>query len=185
MDNPPPADSARIFWTTWGNPNSDQELDHQRAQIEDAFRHGWRSADDGLPRVLTDHAYAQARTILSHGGWTGLDQATIQAVRDGAQPGDPLPPRQPRPFIAGVTDTEVIITGHGARRGVAVLFSHQDFPGARFGHRFPLEPYGEGHEKIWLMEEIGTGALHRMMRNEPAADDAGIIWTTWGNPSSD
>jgi hypothetical protein len=35
------------------------------------------------------------------------------------------------------------------------------------------------------MEEIDTGALHRMMRNEPAADDAGIIWTTWGNPGPD
>jgi hypothetical protein len=33
------------------------------------------------------------------------------------------------------------------------------------------------------MEEIDTGALHRMMRNAPAADDAGIIWTTWGNPT--
>lgn len=34
------------------------------------------------------------------------------------------------------------------------------------------------------MEEIDTGALHRMMRTDPAADDAGIIWTTWGNPGS-
>jgi hypothetical protein len=32
------------------------------------------------------------------------------------------------------------------------------------------------------MEEIDTGALRRMMRNQSAADDAGIIWTTWGNP---
>jgi hypothetical protein len=68
---------------------------------------------------------------------------------------------------------------------VAVLFSHRDFPGARFGHRFPPEPYGEGHETIWLMEEIDTGALHRLMRNEHSADDAGIIWTTWRNPSPD
>jgi hypothetical protein len=143
MDNPPPADSARIIWTTWGTPNSDPELEHQRADIEGAFRHGWRPAGAGQPRVL---------------------------------------PLQPRPYIRGVTGTEVIVTGRGPGRCVAVLFAHKDFPGARFGHRFPLEPFAEGHEQIWLMEEIDTGALHRMMRNEPTADDAGIIWTTWGNP---
>jgi hypothetical protein len=163
--------------------DSDPELERQRAEVEDAFRQGWRPADAGRPRVLTERAYAEARTILGHGGWTGLDRATIHAVRDGAQPGDPLPPLQPRPYIARVTDTEVIITGRGPDRCVAVLFSHENFPGARFGHRFPLEPFAEGHEMIWLMEEIETGALHRMMmRDEPAADDAGIIWTTWGNP---
>ena len=182
MDNPPPADSAGIMLTTWGTPNSDPELEHQRAEIEDAFRQGWRPMTAGQPRALTERTYAQALTILSHGGWTGLDQATIHAVRDGAQPGDPLPPVQPRPYIARVTDTEVTITGRGPGRRVAVLFSHEDFPRARFGHRFPLEPFAEGHEKVWLMEEIETGALHRMMRNEPAADNAGIIWTTWGDP---
>lgn len=165
--------------------DGDPELERLRAEIEDAFRLGWRSADDGRPRVLTERAYAEARKLLGHGGWTGLDQATIQAVRDGSRPGDPLAPLQPRPFIARVTDTEVILTGRGPGRCVAVLFCHEDFPGTRFGHRFPLEPYGEGHEKIWLMEELDTGALHRLMRNEPAADDAGIIWTTWGNPSPD
>jgi hypothetical protein len=46
----------------------------------------------------------------------------------------------------------VIITGRGPGRCVAaVLFSHEDFPRARFGHRFPLEPFAEGHEKTWLM----------------------------------
>jgi hypothetical protein len=182
MDDPPLVDRSGIIWTTWGIPNSDQELEHQRANIEEAFRQGWRPPGAGQPRVLTDRAYAEARNLLGRGGWTGLDQATIHAVRDGAQPGDPLPPLQPRPYIARVTDTEVIMTGRGPGRCVAVLFSHQDFPGARFGHRFLLEPGADDYEKIWLMEDLDTGALHRMMRNEPAADDAGIIWTTWGNP---
>ena len=97
MDNPPLPDRAGIIWTAWGNPNSDPELEQQRADVEDA--------------------------------------------------------------------------------------SHQEFPRARFGHRFLLEPFAEGHEMIWLMEEIDTGALHRMMRNQPAADDAGIIWTTWETPA--
>ena len=76
-----------------------------------------------------------AEKVVSHGGWTGLDQATIHAVRDGAQPGDPLPPLQPRPYIVGVTDTEVTITGRGPGRRVAVLFSHEDFPSANPTHR--------------------------------------------------
>jgi hypothetical protein len=52
-----------------------------------------------------------------------LDHADNQAVRDGAEPGDPLPPRQRKPFIKGVSDdAEVIIIGTGSWRYVAVLF---------------------------------------------------------------
>jgi hypothetical protein len=185
MDGNPDSDSARITWTPWGTPSSDEELEHQRAGIEEAFRQGWRPAGAGQPRVLTERAYAEARKLLGHGGWTGLDQATIHAVRDGAQPGDPLPPLQPHPFIRGVTDAEVVLDGRGPMRRVAVLFRHERFPGVRFGHRFPLEPFGEGHEKIWLMEEIDTGALHRMMNDPPPADRDGIVWTAWGSPATD
>ena len=88
---------------------------------------------------------------------------------------------QPLPFIDNVTDTEVIITGTGAGRRIAVLFSHEHFPGIRFGHRFRREPGRETNERIWLKEEIETGALHRMMQEPPAPDDAGVIWTTWGD----
>jgi hypothetical protein len=88
------------------------------------------------------------------GRGTGLDQAAIEAVRGGAQPGDPLPPRQAEPYIRRVTDTEVIITGTGQGRRVAVLFSHASFSGARFGHRFPpgLDEYGG--DPVYLREEI-------------------------------
>ena len=158
----------------------EDDLEFQRAAIERAFRHGWASPEDGRPRVLTERAYAEARKLLGHGGWTGLDQATIQAVRNGALPGDPLPPSQPRPFIRDVTDAEVRITGSGPGRRIAVLFSYGHFPGIRFGHRFPREPGRGTHERIWLMEEIDTGALDRMMQDPPAPDDAGVIWTTWG-----
>ena len=60
---------------------------------------------------------------------------------------------------------------------MAVLFCHQSFPGVRFGHRFtPADKYAP----IWLMEEIETGALHRMMRTQPPPDDAGTVWAAWG-----
>jgi hypothetical protein len=161
------------------------ELERQRATIEAQFRDGWipRPLPDGRQRTLTGAAHAQARKVLSSGGRTGLDQETMQAVREGARPGDPLPSPQRRSFIRGVSDdAEVIITGTGPAGSVAILFSHEDFPGTRFGHRF--SPHADKHGLIWLMEEIETGALHRMMRQPPSADAAGITWTTWGDSAS-
>jgi hypothetical protein len=149
------------------------DLEFQRAAIDRDFRQGW-----ALPDVLTERAYAEARKILGHGGWTGLDPVIIEAVRDGAQPGDSLPPK---PFIRHVTDAGVIIHGDGPERRVAVLFSYDRFPGVRFGHRFRLESPRENREPVWLMEAIETGSLDEMMQDPPAPDDAGVIWTTWGD----
>jgi hypothetical protein len=142
----------------------EDDLESQRAAVDRAFRDGWRSPEVGKPRVLTERAYAEARKLLGRDGWTGLDQATIKAVRDGAQPGDSLPSLQPLPFITNVTDTEVTIIGTGPARRIAVLFSHEHFPGIRFGHRFWREP-DPAIERIELKEEIETGALHRMMQD--------------------
>jgi hypothetical protein len=161
--------------------NSDPELEQQRAAIATGFREGWVPQGVGQPRALTERDCAEARRVIDQGGWTGLDRMTIEAVRGGARPGDPLPPLQPHPFINHVSDAEVIIHGEGPERRVAVLFSHDHFPSVRFGHRFRLESPRENREPIWLKEEIETGALHRMMRHMPVADDAGVIWTTWGN----
>jgi len=172
-------DKAGIVW--WGMPAPG--LDGQHEMIEGTFAQGWRPVGAGEPRVLTERAYADARKILGRGGWTGLDQATIAAVRDGAQPGDPLPPLQAAPYIRGVTDTEVTITGTGQGRRVAVLFSFIGFPGVRFGHRFPLGLVEGGGDPIYLMEEIETGALDRMMQTPPSPDGNGITWTTWGDPA--
>ena len=161
--------------------NSDSELEQQRAAIETDFREGWVLQGVGEPRVLTERDYAEAGKIIGKGGWAGLDRMTIEAVRGGARPGDLLPPSQSQPFINHVSDPKVIIHGEDSNRRVAVLYSHDHFPGVRFSHRFRLESPRENREPIWLKEEIETGALHRMMRDEPAADDAGVIWTTWGN----
>lgn len=157
------------------------DLEAQRAAIDGSFRHGWQVTPEHRSPVLTERAYAEARKVLDQGGWTGLDPDTIQAVRDGTEPGDSLPPAEPRPLIRHVTETEVIIHGDAPARRVAVLFSFDPFPGVRFGHRFRLESPDENREPIWLMEEIETGALNRMMQVPPGPDDAGIIWTTWGD----
>ncbi len=175
MDDPPAPDGAGITWTDWGARIPG--IEHQRNYIETAFRRGWRAAGG---RVITERCYAEARRVLDHGGWTGLGRATIDAVRNGAQPGDPLPAE---PYIDHVTDPEVIITGSGPGRCVAVLFSYRDFPGVRFGHRF--EPDDSGLPQIWLKEAIETGELDRMMADPPAPDSAGIIWTTWEDWADD
>ena len=158
-------------------------VEQQRAEIEAAFRQGWRAIGAGKRRVLTERAYNEARQVLDHGGWTGMDKAAIDAVRGGARPGDPLPPLQPRPYVGGVTDADVIIAGVGPQQRVVVLFSHRDFPGARFGHRF--SGYDPALERIEFKEEIETGALHRLMQSHPTPDHAGVIWTAWEDPDQD
>jgi hypothetical protein len=133
--------------------------------------------------VLTEADYAEARTVLGQGSsLTRVDGAILKAVSEGARPGDPVPPPEPRGLMEGVTDTELIFTGSGPQQRVAVLFSYADFPGVRFGHRFPRpsEELAE-YAAVWFEEEVGTGALHRMMQDEPTADEAGIVWTTWGS----
>lgn len=177
----PPGGYAINYHSAVTTMSSDSELEQQRTAVETAFREGWVPLGVGESRVLTERDYAEARKIIDKGGWTGLDRMTIEAVRGGARPGGPLPPLQPHPFINHVSDAEVIIHGEGPERRVAVLFSHDHFPGVRFGHLFRLEFPRENREPIWLMEEIETGALHRMMRGKPAADGAGVIWTTWGS----
>jgi hypothetical protein len=164
------------------NMRRDTALEEQREAIEEDFREGWVPVEGHAPRTLSDAAYAEARTILDQGGWTGLDKATIEAVRGGAQPGDELPPLERSPFIRGVLDNaEVIITGEGAHRRVAVLFSHKDFPDIRFGHRFPPpEERGSAYGSIWLKEEIETKALHRLMLKRRPQPGNGVIWTGWG-----
>ena len=120
-----PTDNKGVTWTTWGaRPPG---LDGQRAVIEMVLV-GWEPIGGWKPRVLTERAYTEARKVLGRGGWTGLDPATIEAVRGGAQPGDPLPPLEAEPYIRDLTDTEVIITGTGQGRRVAVLFPTRPSP---------------------------------------------------------
>jgi hypothetical protein len=174
MEAPPSPDSDGIIWTSWGARLPG--LEHQLTEIQAAFLGGWRAPGAENPRMLTERVYGEARRVLGEGGWTGLDEATVEAVRDGARPGDPLPPV---PYINGVSDPDVLITGSDEDQRVTILFSYRDFPGVRFGHRFP--PDDPGLDKIWLKEEIETGALDRLMETHPSADSTGIIWTTWEN----
>jgi hypothetical protein len=162
----------------------DPAIERQRAEVEAEFRHGSVPAGADESRTLTAAEFGEARRILDSRltirRLTYLEPETIQAVRHGAQPGDPLPPRGRTPLIEHVSDdAEVIITGDAQPR-VAVLFSHDQFPGVRFGHRLQ-HPAGElaRYETTWLAEALGTGSLHRMMRTPPPPDESGITWTTW------
>jgi len=111
--------------------DSESGLERQRAEVEAAFRQGWRPMGARKPCVLTECAYTEARKVLDHRGWTGLGKAAVDAVRGGARPGDPLPALQPLPYVDDVIDAEVIITGIDPQRRVAVLFSRRDFPDTR------------------------------------------------------
>jgi hypothetical protein len=71
-------------------PDNDPELERQRADIETAFRVRWLPLDVTKPRILTEHVHAEAHRFIDRGDGTWLDEAVIQAVRDGKQPGDTL-----------------------------------------------------------------------------------------------
>lgn len=61
-------------------------------------------------------------------------------------------------------------------QNVELFFLHSDFPDVRFGY-CAKTPGADAHEKLWLAEELATGALHRIMRDiTPTADAAGITW---------
>jgi hypothetical protein len=77
-------------------------------------------------------------------------------------------------------DFEVRIAGAGDHACVVVLFSHEHWPGVRLGHQFPPPDVTDGYEDIWLMEEVETGGLGRLMGRHPHPDGDGIVWTDWG-----
>jgi hypothetical protein len=73
-----------------------------------------------------------------------------------------------------VTDVQVVGTADSPR--VHMCFQHENFSGALFAYE--SMPAGvDRHELVWLAEELATGALHRLMRDEqPLADKDGLIW---------
>ena len=73
-----------------------------------------------------------------------------------------------------VRRAEATLTDDG--QAVVLLFSHDDFPDARFGY-LAKAPTEDDHEDVWLAEELATGALHRIMRDvAPVPDAAGVTW---------
>jgi hypothetical protein len=55
-------------------------------------------------------------------------------------------------------DGDIRIVDAGDGRRVAWFFSHGEFPGMRFGY-WAKTPGEDGHEVLWLAEELATGAL--------------------------
>jgi hypothetical protein len=162
----------------------DEELEQQRDRTANLFRNGLVPRD----RTFTPRMCELARETIEHPERRlGLDPVVVEAVRSGAKPGEPLPSEllEPLPAITGVYDADVRIVGEGEDRRVTVFFSHQAFPGIRFGHRF--QPRWGAHinawrwdEDVWLKENVESGRLDLMMRDQTAADPDGIVWTSFG-----
>ena len=155
----------------------DTALEAQRREFDEAVHLDSVPTVAGAPRTLTTEQYERVTLILEHGGWHNPDEALVDAVRGGAQPGDSIPPSRPVPRFRGVRDIQVRIVGESDNRRVVVFFSHEAFPEVRFAYRCK-PPGADRYELVWLQEEIATGALHRMMAYdspEPAED--GVIWT--------
>ena len=68
------------------------------------------------------------------------------------------------------------IVGKGGSRSVALFFQHEDFPGEQFAYS-GMVPEADPHERVWLAEELATGALHRLMRDGRVDRNAdGVVW---------
>jgi len=123
------------------------------------------------------------RTGSRSRGWRNeQEHEYLEWLRAGGWRGEPLPaaPAKRRPFIAGIADNfEVRIASTGDNADVVVLFSHEHSPGVRFGHRFPSPDAADGYKEIWLMEEVETGGLGRLIGRHPTPDRDGIVWTDW------
>jgi hypothetical protein len=151
------------------------------------------SAPLGLPTTagflqrFVDSAMSTRLSGMPAGVWrlgSGSDAAYDQAVA-----ADPRIIEEQRSLFQGfvalahemgatkIRNGEARIVGEGASRSVVLLFSHDDFPGTRFGYR--CKPLADDrYEEIWLAEELATGGLHRMMRHDPPTpDESGIVWT--------
>jgi hypothetical protein len=159
------------------------DLCAQQRRLEKAFVHGGVSAARG-PVVFSEEQLARIEHVRDHGGLlNGQEHEYPQRLKAGGRRGDPLPAALAMrdPFINGIADDfEVRISGAGDYAHVVVLFSHEHWPGVRFGHRFPPPDEADGYEHIWLKEEIETGGLARLMSQQPQSDDDGIVSTDWG-----
>jgi hypothetical protein len=162
------------------------ELCEQQCRIREAFVHGRVTPARG-PVAFNKEQFARLERIRStvNGSWlvSAHEYEYLKRFEAGGRPGDPLPaaPAKREPFITGIADDfDVRIAGTGDHAHVVVLFSHQHWPGVRFGHRFPPPAEADGYEDIWLKEAIETGGLYRLMDRHPNPDGDGIVWTDWG-----
>jgi hypothetical protein len=161
-----------------------ETIEEQRDRLERACVHGWVTPARG-PVAFNEEQLARLDHVGQHGGWTNKDESEyLRRRRAGGRRGDPLPaaPATREPCIDGLgEDFEFQISTQADQAEVVVLFSHERWPGIRFGHRFPPPRQADGYEAIWLKEEVETGALNRLMNGGPRSDDAGVIWTDWAS----
>jgi hypothetical protein len=159
------------------------DVQKQHRRLKRAFVHGWVTPARG-PVTFDDGQLDRIEHVRDHGGWLNREEMEcLQRLRAGARRGDPLPaaPATREPYVDGFReDFDLQTVGSGDEAHVVILFSHELWPGVRFGHRFPLPGEADGYEDVWLKEEVETGALARQMRQHPRPDDDGIIWTSWG-----
>ena len=61
-------------------------------------------------------------------------------------------------------------------RAIRMCFRHAEFPGVLIACRSWLAGT-DPHERVWLIEEIATGALRRVTQSQPAVADADeVVW---------
>jgi hypothetical protein len=162
------------------------DLCEQHRRIKEAFVYGRVTPARG-PVAFNKEQLARLERVRGTvtGSWlvSEHEYEYLGRLEAGGRLGDPLPaaPAKREPFITGIADDfEVRIASTGDHANVVVLFSHEHWPGVRFGHRFPPPDEADGYEDIWLKEAVETGGLGRLMGRHPNPDGDGIVWTDWG-----
>ena len=77
--------------------------------------------------------------------------------------------------VEGIRDVHVRLAGEADSRAVQMFFRHAAFPDVLFAYR-SWPPSVDPHERVWLAEELATGALHRIMRRQAVVDLDGVVW---------
>jgi hypothetical protein len=157
-----------------------ETIEEQRDRLEGAFVHGWVTPARGAV-TFNEEQLARLDEVCQNGGWTDKAESEyLRRLRAGGPRGAPLPaaPAAREPYIDGIgEDFEFRISTQAGQANVVVLFSHERWPGIRFGHRFPTPREADGYEAIWLKEELETGALNRLMNGDQRPYNAEVIWT--------
>jgi hypothetical protein len=154
------------------------ELLQYRERLEELFVRGRVIPARGPVTLSEDELDFIERTSTQGVLMTTQTYEYLQWLRAGGRRGEPMPaaPARREPLISGMKDDfAVVITEADGQAHVAVLFSHEQWPGVRFGHRFV--PDADGYEVIWFDEYVSTGGLDRLMSRQPAPDQDGTIWT--------
>ena len=127
--------------------------------------------------VLNYQREMQERAAQVHTGYfvsarCPVDDEVVDAINEGASPGDSVPAPRVHPLMSVFTDVDVRTAGVGDDEHLVMTFSVEGWEG-RFGYEFSRD--GAWYELADLDLFIDEGAIYREKRRS-VPDEDGILW---------